>query len=143
MVWGSSLRLLQPPNFNSLKCFKSPSVVGSKLSKEQLLMSKCINKVMFLRNSGMDNRFWQSCNWKIVKPTRFRMDSGSCVMSELMWSHFNWLKYCPKQDCKNVSLASSMMSICKFLILWNCDATTCCGSSKFLGNQMAWIFEVT
>ncbi len=143
MVLGTSLRFSHPYNNNSVKCFKSPIVVGSEVSEEQLQKSKCINKVMFMRNSGMNNRFWQFCNCKIVKPTRCRMDSGSCGMFELMLSHFNWLKCGPKQDCMNVSLAPSMMHICNFLILWKIDDVICCGSSKFLGNRMAWIFEVT
>ncbi len=143
MVWGSSLRFSHPRNNNSVKCFKSPIVVGSELSKEQLLMSKCINEVMFMRNSGISNRFWQSSNCKIVKLTRCCMDAGSCFMWELMLSHFNWLKCCPRNDSMNVSLAPSMMSIRNFFILWNFDAATCCGSFRFSGNQMAWIFEVT
>jgi hypothetical protein len=60
-----------------------------------------------------------------------------------MLSHFNWLKCCPRQDCMNVSLAPSMMSIRNFLILWKFDVATSCESSRFSGNQMAWIFEVT
>ncbi len=143
MVWGSSLRFSHPFNNNLVKSLKSPIVVGSEVSREQLDKSKCISKVMFVRNSGMSNRFWQFCNCKIVKPTRCRMDLGSCFMWKLMLSHFNWLKCCPKQDSMSVSLAPCMMSIRNFFILWNFDATTCCGSSRFSGNQMAWIFEVT
>jgi len=54
-----------------------------------------------------------------------------------MLIHFNWLKCCPKEDSMNVSGAPSVMSIRIFFILRNVDGTTCCGSSRFLGNQMA------
>jgi hypothetical protein len=143
MVWGSYLRCLHPCNNNSSKWFKSPIVVGSELSKKQLDKSKCISKVMFMRNFGMNNRFWQFCNCKIVKPTRCCMDSGSCFMWELMWSHLNWLKCCSKQHSMNAALALSMTSIHNLFILWTFDATTCCGSTRFPGNQISWIFEVT
>jgi hypothetical protein len=59
-----------------------------------------------------------------------------------MLSHFNWRKCCPRNDSMNVSLARSMINIRNFFILWNFDAAIC-GSVRFSGNQMAWIFEVT
>jgi hypothetical protein len=36
MLWGSSLKFLHPTKYSSVKCYKSPSVVGTKLSEEQL-----------------------------------------------------------------------------------------------------------
>jgi hypothetical protein len=71
------------------------------------------------------------------------MDSGSFFKWKFIFNHFNWLKCCPKQDYTNVSLAPSMMSIRRFLISWNFDVITCCGTSRFFDNQMAWIFGMT
>ncbi len=57
MLWGSSLRFSHPSNNDLIKCFKSPSVVGSDSMDSHQDKSNVDNEEMFPMLWGSSLRF--------------------------------------------------------------------------------------